>query len=562
MSSKLSASISEPQTTLNFAFDAAASASSKLSLMTSMVISLMKIERYYSSVKEEVTPLAEDAYTLLENKDYIGFFKACGPNYIRSIRRVQEVMTTFKFTSASSEMASAFSASLTISSATAPPSLGGPSITAEKSGSSKFSLSMSSLEINIRGYGMGLSQDGSETMVATSISEYREVMIFSFKSMTQAEDSHAVGMVYGMEVVPWINNVAFQAAAKLQDENIVLNQPRSLIERAALRNTTDTTAFVNDESTRALFRCKSDAEGISIDKFGYCCETGQLYDSASESYYSEEGEVCLDASLCNCKPIFTLDKALVKDNMANNGEFVARLDNAMRYKMASIATLEKCISATRNIPEKFNNRILKSQDSVQYDKDVTLEISVIELKHAVDPLGDYGMLKHLTYELDEWIAMYYSPCLGEIYGMTTGSTPTADASYIMAYPWYKHGTCMMLSCIVNNMRWDRANGGGCVPSLVTGYSSTEYGSDEDAEPHCAKKWEVDSEMNGVESCKYPTEDLLAFQTDVKECWNATLVNSNIDYLINNFCMPQMTNEMLDDARIAEIEPETFCTSSR
>jgi hypothetical protein len=92
----------------------------------------------------------------------------------------------------------------------------------------------------------------------------------------------------------------------------------------------------------------------SIDKYGYCC--------LSDSYYSEDDEVCLDVS--TCKPIFTLDKALVKDNNANNGEFVARLDSAMRYKLASLlATLEKCISATRNILEKVNHYLLESQDN-------------------------------------------------------------------------------------------------------------------------------------------------------------------------------------------------------
>ena len=59
----------------------------------------MRIERYYSSVREDVTPLSNDARTLIEQQDYIGFFKACGPAYVRGIRRAQEVSAIFIFKS-------------------------------------------------------------------------------------------------------------------------------------------------------------------------------------------------------------------------------------------------------------------------------------------------------------------------------------------------------------------------------------------------------------------------------------------------------------------------------
>ena len=41
---------------------------------------------------------------------------------------------------------------------------------------SKFKEVTSSLEIKIIGFGLGLSQEGSETLVATSLQEYNEVM--------------------------------------------------------------------------------------------------------------------------------------------------------------------------------------------------------------------------------------------------------------------------------------------------------------------------------------------------------------------------------------------------
>ena len=73
-----------------------------------MIISTMRIERYYSSIREELSSLTDDALTLLDRQDYNGFFKGCGPNYIRSIRRAQEITSTFEFEETSSERASEF----------------------------------------------------------------------------------------------------------------------------------------------------------------------------------------------------------------------------------------------------------------------------------------------------------------------------------------------------------------------------------------------------------------------------------------------------------------------
>ena len=56
-----------------------------------LVVATMRINRYYTSIREELSPLTADAKTILDNKDYVGFFKSCGANYVRSIRRAQEI---------------------------------------------------------------------------------------------------------------------------------------------------------------------------------------------------------------------------------------------------------------------------------------------------------------------------------------------------------------------------------------------------------------------------------------------------------------------------------------
>jgi hypothetical protein len=129
----------------------------------------MRIERYYSSVKENNAELSEDAKELLAAKDYVGFYKSCGPNYVRSIRRAQEVTAMFSFTSTDStatrKMKSTIEAAVN----------GGSRFKVDagrtSKSDSKSRKTEQSLRIKIVGYGLGLDKDGSETLVAT-VSKY------------------------------------------------------------------------------------------------------------------------------------------------------------------------------------------------------------------------------------------------------------------------------------------------------------------------------------------------------------------------------------------------------
>merc|ERR1711957_93338 len=145
------------------------------------------------------------------------------------------------------------------------------------------------MSITILGYGLGLNSEGSATMVAASLEEYQEVMKFGFKSFTQNEDSHNIGMVYGMEIVPWVDNTAFQVASRVLDEEV-------------------------DVTGRTHHKCKEQA--FHMDMYGYCCEESSLFNVKNQTYQSElQG---IETSLMVCNPVRRLDKSVVKNNMANN----------------------------------------------------------------------------------------------------------------------------------------------------------------------------------------------------------------------------------------------------
>lgn len=121
------------------------------------VVASMRIERYYSSVKENEATMHKDVLKILDDKDYVGFFKSCGPTYVRSIRRAQEVTALFTFKTSDKTTVSAMKAAI--------------ESTIYGSGDVEMNASvkksMNSLQIKIVGYGLGLDNDGADTLVAT-----------------------------------------------------------------------------------------------------------------------------------------------------------------------------------------------------------------------------------------------------------------------------------------------------------------------------------------------------------------------------------------------------------
>ena len=58
-----------------------ASSNGKTKAKTRIIVAIMRIERYYSGVREELSMITDDALTLLDRQDYIGFFKSSSTNY-------------------------------------------------------------------------------------------------------------------------------------------------------------------------------------------------------------------------------------------------------------------------------------------------------------------------------------------------------------------------------------------------------------------------------------------------------------------------------------------------
>ncbi len=461
----------------------------------------MRIERYYSSVREDVSLLSPDASALLDRQDYVGFFKACGPTYIRGIRRAQEVVAYFIWQSNNDSNSNHYVDWIKKG------RKGGSNPT---STSTKFNSESQSTTIIIKGWGLGLTQEGSETLLATSLDQYEEAMKFAFKSMTSIKDSVHIGMVYGMEVIPWVENTSFQVRSQVNDRVIQIPVIRSMIPYAGDNN------------------CN---EGFEKDKYKYCCEAQSLYDPVNRVYDP------VNPSDKICRPLRTLDPSMLKINLAANGEFIARLDRSLRLKLNQMSTLEKCISVSRAISEKYDFNILKGDDQVKIDG-TEINFSLFELKMAIDPFNDYSLLTHMAMELDEWLEMFIQPCYAEIFGTNVGSTSETDPSYIMAYPWHTHETCTKLSCLGNSVRWDRDNG-GCVASLIAGSNAKEFDLQTDSQK-CAQSYDTSNNLN----CKHGGVEMSNRFDMVTTCWKEVIPSGQVDFFLDSYCMPRLTEEQL------------------
>lgn len=525
---------------LSSEFASTYSSTTSTSTQTFYIIANMRIERYYASVKDEASTISDAALTLLDRADYVGFFKSCGPTYVRSIRRVQEVNTMFKIKSSSVEGASSFASSLT--------QTGDASKNSTETGTTatdeKFKSISSSMTIKITGYGLGLTEAGSETLVATSLAEFQGVMKFAYNLMTKNPNAIHIGMVFGIEVVPWVENVLFQVAAEVQDVILEIPLARSLIPHAYPTDSTSTATFDNTSATARLdFRCKNPIN--RIDKYGYCCEPAAMYDYEAGIYNADN----LDQVVC--RPIRQLDHTLIKENLSSNGEFVARLDSALRYKTNRISNLQMCISSARGFPDSLDNHYLKPNADPMGE--TVVRLTLWDMKRAIDPMNDYSLVTHMGKELDEFISMFYGPCLAALFGANAGSSSSTDTSFFMAYPWHTHRECTYMSCLADGMRWNREEP-GCVMGLLSGPNAAGYG---DSDGGC----DYDTESGGAsQTCKNSAADMTNAVDRLKQCWGAGVAPQ---MYMDQYCMPRLDPEKMDAAAFATYQAAgtpTGCTA--
>ena len=490
------------------------------------VVITMRVERFFSTLLEDKASISHDAAKIILDEEYISFFMTCGPNYVRSLNRAQEVTAVFSFQAKDVYSAQAFADSLRLM------VLGNH--TKNEPGFNNEEI-MESLSIEILGYGLGLNKSGSETLVSTSIDEFNQVMKFAFDSMTKT--GYNTGMISNIEVTPWADNAEFLQYANIDNYRILVPKPRGHIENA--RN-----------NGRVGFVCTSSSS--IADDFGKCCKANEI---VKIDNYDAHGRKMTKKM---CEPRHYLSPVAMKDNLETNAEFVALLSSVAQDKVKSLSTLGQCVNALRAFPSRFDYSFLQSRDKATYDGSIEMAYTIKELKAALDPAADLGVLSMIGSENDEYFEMFYQPCLSALYGANKANRKSTHPKYFMSEPWYNIEECTRPSCLESNKAWDRRNGNGCVDGLLARQSSFNPIPVE-GDPYCSR--EVN--QSGTESCKYKYTPHANMVMQMDNC-RASLprgkdgrgksVELSMSYLMDYFCMPEISVEnKADSEKMDEVD---------
>ena len=147
--------------------------------------------------------------------------------------------------------------------------------------------------------------------------------------------------------------------------------------------------------------------------------------------------------------------------------------------------------------------------------------------------------------------MYYQPCVAALFGMNIGSNPDVEPQYFLAYGWLSHSACMRLSCLADNMRWDRHTG-GCSTSLLVGINVQEYGAAnvDGVDEYCSKDNSLINRVDiALEKCKYDQTLLFNLQQAHNQCFACGISPAAV---MDTYCMPVLTTNTASAAKMVTV----------
>eukprot|EP00587_Corethron_hystrix_P005771 CAMPEP_0113316514 /NCGR_PEP_ID=MMETSP0010_2-20120614/11763_1 /TAXON_ID=216773 ORGANISM="Corethron hystrix, Strain 308" /NCGR_SAMPLE_ID=MMETSP0010_2 /ASSEMBLY_ACC=CAM_ASM_000155 /LENGTH=440 /DNA_ID=CAMNT_0000173253 /DNA_START=120 /DNA_END=1439 /DNA_ORIENTATION=+ /assembly_acc=CAM_ASM_000155 len=181
-------------------------------LKTHIIVASMSLDKYSSQANEARTQLDPNVLGLLKRYDIIGAFSVCGPQFVRGIRRTSEVFTVFTYLS--TETSKEFKKSLEDKTIKIDATKAVDKDDPYEDITVKTSTSFSTLIISIKAYGVDFQWGDGNSLVATSMDEYGQIMETGFRMMLNPD----AGMITSIEIVPWTANVHFQAGIGMDKE--------------------------------------------------------------------------------------------------------------------------------------------------------------------------------------------------------------------------------------------------------------------------------------------------------------------------------------------------------
>mmetsp|Transcript_21600 Transcript_21600/g.49098 ORF Transcript_21600/g.49098 Transcript_21600/m.49098 type:complete len:566 (+) Transcript_21600:379-2076(+) len=408
------------------------------------VVSSMNSNRYYTSMDETETSIIGQLTQTLARGNVIQFFQACGPSYIRSLRRTTDITATFTYVSVS------VNADLFMNDVIQRESTNYNS-SRDRSASIKIGSSISSLHITILAHGLSLnlaaSGETDRSLVARDMDDYKTVMDAAFKSM---QDPHA-GKVISVELVPWTANAAFQNALQ-----------------------------IDTPLSRTSYRCYYNESGIPMlqngDPFPDCSDGTNGNPATTCGYHHNDTELADSLDATKCRNIGTesaVEKELRKFNLVANAELISRLDAIIRKEITYLEIHMNCISDLIMYPRGYDTKLLYSRRRQVEVPDMDVKTLTWKLlagdSHVMptgafligDPApggdGDAYLFNRKMIQVTDYITFFFEPCM---IALGTKKYQIIDGNMHLNH-WSGITACNKVMCHLPNTAYDSSSS-GCI----------------------------------------------------------------------------------------------------
>mmetsp|Transcript_23457 Transcript_23457/g.53540 ORF Transcript_23457/g.53540 Transcript_23457/m.53540 type:complete len:543 (-) Transcript_23457:264-1892(-) len=389
----------------------------KSEMQMKVVVSVISVDKYYTSVDESASALDTNVQDLLQGYGFLSVAQACGPYYIRSIRRSSEVLSFFVyFSGESSESKSKESENLIQSVRRS-----GKGSDSEETSASTSSWKASLMIIYISAKGLDLNTDQGGNLIAADLEQYNEAMTVAFSMMINP----LAGQILSMEIVPWSSNPAFQGAVGVMDD-IALYNDNGVVKK--FPNALKQIYFIaNSEflvKLNLLHRMKNNQILELTRCMGLLYGMNELERCGSYTRHIHEPESC------------------------SSGGYISFTQNSILYD--GTAAVE------------------------QWDELEAKCINILRLKYLLDGYAETDVTTHdtplvekVTTEFFEWTNGFFKPCMQRMvadnYNMGAGTMYTTM--------WTDHAECKKFSCMLDGAVYDSTmndGAGGCsLQSSVT-----------------------------------------------------------------------------------------------
>uniref|UniRef100_A0A7S1BY16 Uncharacterized protein n=1 Tax=Corethron hystrix TaxID=216773 RepID=A0A7S1BY16_9STRA len=377
----------------------------------SHLVVVMEATRFQTTIDDSHMMLHSDVDNLLRTGDYVSFYQACGPSYIRSIRRRSEMMTVFTHDPRSFDIKRRLEGRQKLQSQSTDRKYGGQD-------------DMDNTHIELRAFGISTLknedvEDQGIHIQVRSVDDFWDATNYIYRQLQSTKVN--AGVPVAMQIVPWHKSPLFQGSSGYlmdMDADIcedvgpdeicqVGRYPQHLKNYNMMINAEHLTRMDDVLKRKMWDVVMMQACKVDLNKLDYVTE---------------------DILLVNLRYLTMIEE---EPEAANIGA-------------SNFEGEEETNSQTEGGEEEHGHSHRRLHNE-QYDD----EFKNMSAKRMRNEIFTHEVFKERLRDLRDYVDHYYSPC-ASILGQSAGSV---HGNSIMLNAWYEHDECMDTVCIMPGVEW-------------------------------------------------------------------------------------------------------------